>query len=361
MKFYTKDGILPNQGFVKPKIDRTQYVKGDGRLGVGELLMPGGHGWVDYIPELERQNEFFETMHCTVFNTLNPIESLAKIKYGEVWDKSERYNGVLGGLTPNGGSPHYVAESIRKFGVIEQASLPWTPDLNSFWKYSAPRPMSLNHINEGKQWLRQYSFGHDWVIASGNVVSQTARAVGEFFNFISTPEALIDALQYSPLGIAVLAWRIGPDGLAYKNRYEVDNHWTVLVDFEWNKYWLVRDSYRNEWIKLRWDYPISFAKRYSLEKTNADETDAEYIKTNYYTKNVKGDKTSTVYFVYSDKKHPYPNMVEYEKICDRWFVNRDFITVSQSALDLIEEGPVMSYDRIASIKPFSTIVDSVKK
>jgi hypothetical protein len=357
MKFYTKDGLLPNQGFVKPVIDRTQYKKGDGRLGAGEILMPGGHGWVDFLPQLERQNEFFETMHCGIFNTLNPIEAIAKKKWNEDWDKSERYTGVVGGCTPNGSSPHNIAESIRKFGIIKQESLPWTSNLNSFYEYSSPRPMQLKYINEGKEWLRKYSFGHDWVIASGGVVSQTARAVGMYFNLISTPNALIDALQYSPLGISVVAWRIGQDGLAYKNRYEVDNHWTVLADFDWGKYWLVRDSYRNEWIKLRWDYPISFAKRYSLEKTNADERDAEYIKTNYYARNVKGDKTSAVYFIYSDKKHLYTTPYDFDECGKR--LGKEITTVSQSALDLVPDGENMDWDRIKNTPFFNSIVDSV--
>ena len=53
-------------------------------------------------------------------------------------------------------------------------------------------------------------------------------------------------------------------------------------------------------------------------------------------------------------------MEHYNKICDRWFGTRYFKVVSQDALDLIEEGPVMDYDRIASIKPFHTIEQSIK-
>lgn len=363
MEYYKKPGLLPNQGFIKPKIEKEHFKRGDGKLGKGEILMPGGHGWGDYLPKLERQNEFFETMHCTVFNTLNPIEALAKRKFGEDWNKSERYNGVLAGISTQGGSPHEVAESIRKFGVIEQSSLPWTPDLNTFWKFSSPRPMTADKIEEGKQWLRQYVFGHEWVVTYGkSKLATSIYRLGEFFNFVSTPEALKDALQYSPLGVGVLAWpSFDSQGRAIKSRWQSDNHWTVLYDYVEGDHWKVYDSYYNCHVKLQWNYPIAFAKVYTLDKADFVDRDAQYIKDNMLGMNVKGTEKAGIYFIYAGKKYPYPSMEEYNRICDRWFPSRSYKVVAQDALDLIPEGYLLSYDKIASIIPFVNIKNSLTK
>jgi hypothetical protein len=363
MEYREDNLILENTGFKEPKRvifgKKKDYLKGDGHLG-GEELRPDGQ-WSDDIDdlELEVQNKYFETMHCWIWNTIRAICLLAWIKFGEKWDKSERYNGVLGGATPNGGSPHEGCESIRKFGLIPQEELPWTPDLNTFWEFSSPRPMLQKYINIGKEWLRRFSFKHDWVVWP-TFIGQLRYKLG--FN----TEQIIDenienmkqALKKSPLGAAVLAWQTR-NGLAYRSWNQADNHWTLIVGYVDGQYWIIHDSYLNCWRKAEWRYPWRWVKEFELDKTNADEQDAEYIKTHYYARNVKGDKVPTIYFVYSDKKHPYPNMDEYNKICDRWFSTREFITVRQEALDLLEEGEVMDYDRIQSIKPFYSIVDSV--
>ena len=367
MPFLTEGEILKNQGFIKPKVTKDQYQRG--QLGRGEVLMPGSHGWEAYLPQLERQNQYFETMHCTVYNTLNPIEALAKKKFGEDWDKSERYTGVLGGLSPQGGSPHSVAEAIRKFGTIQQSSLPWTPDLNTFREYSSHRPMTQDKLDEGRAWLRNYTFGHEWIVSYGRSKLATAiYQLGESFNLVSTPEALKDALQYSPLGISVLAWKFyqtGPNkGKAYKGRYETDNHWTVLYDYVEGDHWKVYDSYNNCFVKLEWNYPISFAKVYSLEKADYAEADAQYIRENMIGLNVKGDKKAPIYFIYNGVKHPYRTMAEYYNICDSYpmtFKDRSFKVVAQDALDLLAESFPMDKNRIEAEKIFIDIKDSLIK
>jgi len=194
MEFYKKDGIINGTGYVKPKIEKKHHKLGDGQFR-GEALMPDGHGWIDYMPELEIQNKFFETMHCTVFNTIRPLVALAKKKYGEDWDKSERYSGVLGKLGTNGGSAHVVAEGIRTKGVIDQELLPWTPDLNSFWKYSQPRPMTEEYLKEGRKWIRRYAFGHEWAISWGrSMFANMINHIEGIFHFSTKQDVLLIVL-----------------------------------------------------------------------------------------------------------------------------------------------------------------------
>jgi hypothetical protein len=363
MKFKTDNIILENTGFVEPKRvifgKKRDYLVSDGNLG-GEELRPDGQ-WADDIDdlELEPQNQYFETMHCWAWNTIKGITLLEYVKYGTKSNYSERYVGVNGGATPNGGNPHAGCEAIRTKGLIPQETLPWTPNLNTFWEFSSPRPMREEYLNIGKEWLRQYQFKHDWVVWPtfiGNMRYKLGFNVDQIID--ANIANMIVALRRSPLGCDVLAWQTR-NGMAYKTWEQGSNHWTLIVGYVYGQYWIIYDSYLNCWRKAEWRYPFKWVKEFELNKTNADEIDAEYIKKQYYGRNVKGDKTSAVYFIYSDKKHPYPNMVEYEKICDRWFGTRDFITVRQEALDLVPEGTVMDYDKIASIKPFYTITDSV--
>lgn len=363
---YQEDNILLNNtGFKEPKRvlfgKKKDYLSGDGNL-CGEDIKLDGQ-WVDDIDdlELEVQNQYFETMHCWIWNTIKAVCLLAWVKYKEKWNKSERYNGVLGGATPNGGSPHEGCESVRNYGLIPQEELPWTPNLNTFWEFSSPRPMAQKYINIGKEWLRKYSFKHDWVVWP-TFIGEMKYKMGFSINQIidENIDNMKQALKKSPLGAAVLAWQTR-DGMAYRTYTQGDNHWTLIVGYVDGQYWIIYDSYLNCWRKAEWRYPWRWVKRYELNKTNADELDAEYIKTAYYAKNIKGDNSSAIYFIYDNKKHPYPSMDEYNRICSQYFADDSYITVAQSALDLIEEGTPMILENIKNAEPFNTITESLKK
>lgn len=355
MEFLNKS-VKVESGFIKDKIEREHHKKGDGMF-AGEILQPSGQ-WTDYLPAVEPQNKYFETYCCTVFNTIKPVCILAKRKFGEDWDKAERFNSVLANIiSGHGGSPHTASETIRKNGVIEQSSLPWTEDLYNFWRYARPNPMTEPYLTEGNQWLRSYTFGHDWVYSLGSSrLKQWFASVGYKLGFKTIQEAMMDALQYSPLGVSVYAWQLR-NGLAYKNTWQQDNHWTCCVGYVKDQYWIIYDSYLNCNIKCEWGYPFGFVKRYSLDKADFADRDAEYIKLNMNATNVKGDLKAGIYFIFNGEKRPYRNTDEYNKICDRWFETRNFKVVANDALDLLPLGEVMDYDVINKIVPFFTPVN----
>lgn len=365
-KFIEQGEIISNDGFQEPKLvwfgKKKHWTKKNNQLGADEVIRPDGN-WSDLVDdlELEVQNKYFETMHCWIWNTIKAIVLIIYAKWGDKEDYSERYNGVLGGATPNGGSPHEGCESIRKFGLIPQEELPWTPDLNSFWKFSSPRPMLQKYLDIGKEWLRQYTFKHDWVVYP-TFMAKLKQSLGFKIDDIIdyNIREMKEALKKSPLGVSVLAWQMR-NGKAWREYYQIDNHWTLVVGYVEGQYWIAYDSYRNCWVKLEWRYPFRWVKEYRVGLNDIIQRDAMYIIDKFATRNVKGEKESAVYYIFGGKKHPYKNLEHYYKICDRWFGTREFKVVAQDALDLIEEGDSMDYDRIASIKPFHTIEDSIKK
>jgi len=350
MIFQTDNFILNNTGFKEPKRvifgRKRDYLRGDGHI-LGGKLRPDGQ-WIDDISQLalEVQNKYCETMHCWIWNTIKAVCLLIWVKYQKKVDYSERFSGVMGGATVDGGSPHNGCETIRKDGLINQEELPWTSDLNSFWKFSAPRPMLQKYIDLGKKWLREYSFYHDWVVWP-TIIGNLKRKFGYNVEQIIDKNIvdMVEALKDSPLGVGVLAWQTR-NGLAYKNWNQGDNHWTLIVGYIYGQYWIVYDSYLDCWRKLEWRYPFKWVKRYTVDETGAAQRDADYIKKNYWGMNVKGSESPAIYYIFNGKKEVYKSMDDYEYITSTYKLN-PYIVVSQDALDLIEEGEPRDRNKIA--------------
>ncbi len=252
-----------NKGFKPSKVLR--QIKKDQREGKtnysdlgGELeikfggfskVNPGGQ-WMDYTPDGEIQkNNIFDSFGCTMFNTENPIQTYMKKEFGISEEYSERYNGVLSNIRIGfGGSPHTVAESIRKYGLLPYTLLPFDDTITSAYKYYSPKPMTQNLIKEGQKWLDRFDFGHEWI-----------------WDF--SHENMKRMLEYSPLGVGVYAWVKNSQDIYYKPSWARDNHWTSIIGYKEGEYWIVYDSYKENgtFIKqLDWNYPFGFAKRYYL-------------------------------------------------------------------------------------------------
>jgi len=74
---------VKNYGFSVPKIDKTNYVSGDGRLLGASFLNPEGD-WSSWLPKYEPQAENYETWGCVPFGATSQIETMIKYLYGEV-------------------------------------------------------------------------------------------------------------------------------------------------------------------------------------------------------------------------------------------------------------------------------------
>ncbi len=233
--------------FIETPIFADEYIFGSNSKIQGDILRFDGD-WRGFTPPFEDQfKNGIESMSCTVYGTLNAIEILLKDQFGYAEDYAERFISTLAGTTHNGNSPHKVAETIRNYGLIEESRLPFSTDIRTWEEYYASIPLNLKI--EGKHWLRDWKFGHDWVITR-----DTPKA--------DKNELLTDALKFSPVGVSVFGWASDKDVYVKAGS---DNHWTLLVYGDVN-YWYVLDSYAPYIKKLSKDYDFGFAKRYSVDR-----------------------------------------------------------------------------------------------
>lgn len=351
--YHTHKVELKNTGFTKPKIKhfgkKKHWKKGDGNLG-GTVIRPDGQ-WVNDVQALplETQNQYVETMDCWSWNTNVAVEIMLWAIFNERFVSSKRFSNVMGGGTPNGGSPQDGCETVRKDGLLAEEELLWTAEQNTWQKFSSPRPIPQKLITSAKKWLRKYNFAHDWVVYSG-LFGKTKVAGGG-----NMQEAMWQALTQSILGCAVYAWpQADSNGMMTNPSYQF-NHWSKIVGGIYKQYWIDYDSYLNCWRKLAWNYPFRYVKRYEITQADMARTDADYIANNMPGKNVKGDASNGIYFIWNGYKLPYPSMDELAKIADTyWKGDKSFITVAQDALDLIPEGNPMLFDNIKNTPPFFT-------
>lgn len=245
--------LLPNghnPGFVPTEITEEQWVLGGANTIIGEPLTDGHWYAAGHVPDGERQgNPFMDSDNCTGFGYTNRVEILWHRLFGTWRNFSDRYVGIVAGTQPPGNDPHTVAEACRKSGLIDELDLPFTDAIDTVEKFYAPKPMNNNLIAKGTAFLREHTVRHEWVE--------------------SDKESLKNALRFSPIGIAVIAWYKGTDGMYYFPEGIKPNHDTTLIDFEDGSFWLIFDSYPDDdgsyFKKLRWDtvFPLR-SKRYAI-------------------------------------------------------------------------------------------------
>lgn len=235
-----EDKIVPDEHYI---------LGGHGSLG-GEYLQPDGQ-WTSYLPSIESQlNPLgFDAMACVTFGTLNALEILANRVYGQTRNWSDRFLAKVSGTTPQGNSPHHVAETLRKQGVPNEIDYPYSPAIKTWAEFYADISSALKSL--AIAFVNEFDFGHEWVAPQSDY--------------------LMEALKHSPLGISVPAWFKDENGLYYRPTGITDNHWVCLVGYKENEYWIVYDSYQQAGEgaesfvkKLRWDVRPSMVKRYSL-------------------------------------------------------------------------------------------------
>lgn len=254
---------MAKYGFLPPEILETDYLFGGQTKLKAEVLRPDGQ-WDSYLPVSEYQlKNGIETSNCTVYGSLNAIETLYNRLYGVSNDYSERYIGVLAETTEEGNSVNKVAEVIRKKGLIPEAVLPFNDTIKSWSAYYSPKPMTTEFLKLGENWLFFHGLGYEWVFNQYYLGDKKAR--------------LREALQISPLGISVSAWPEPKDGIYYKDGQE--NHWVCMYGYEEGKYWKIYDSYDDTKKKLDWNYDFRWAMRYSLwKKTLTEESKKNIIQ-----------------------------------------------------------------------------------
>lgn len=239
---------LPREyGYIEPEIQDEDYVLGAfTKLPKIELQKDGI--WYPYLPKYEPQfNERYDSYGCTVWGTENAIETFLNRLTKKEYNFSERFTYILAGITPPGADPHHIAEIIREFGLIEDKHLPFTKTYGEFLK---PKPMVANLLEKGQEFLKNFSFGHEYVFKNET-------------DGLKRLSLMKEALRYSPLGVSVTAWHENAKG-EFESQGKRNNHWCVCFRIdEFDRPWIF-DSYDQTIKILSKDHFIKTAKRYHL-------------------------------------------------------------------------------------------------
>lgn len=255
---------MTGHGFKFKPTEEGEWHVGSGlareRFGGIQELMPNGHGWKKYVPEGEKQNNGLETMACTIFGSLNALETLANYHGMKDFPKdcSERFSAILAKITPTGADPQTSCEAIRRWGVIPEGVLPFNEDIKTWPNFYHPDPMEEAFIKLGQDLLKKYVIGHEYVFNGGTGITPKA-------------DRLISALSRGTVCVSVCAWK-ERNGLYYKNPQDYDNHWVHLVDYKMGDYWVIRDSYSPFTKKIEWDTNFQTAKLYFLSANESGRT-----------------------------------------------------------------------------------------
>ena len=244
-----KENQITPTGYIEPVIDSSQYILGDGNL-IADPVLEEDEDWGewDFIEDL--QSKKFETYNCTGFNTAQAISKIIWRKYGEKFNPSARWIGIIAGTsaTKGGNDPHVVAEAIRKNGLIPDEMLPFSDDLETVDEYYSFKGADEAKCRAyAKDWLTKWEFNHDWVVT----------------HFTTDPTAMKYALRYSPLGGDVSAWLTNEQGLYV--RFGQSNHWTNIRGYNVNNP-KADDSYIPFKKELVPEFGFSFVKRYVVIK-----------------------------------------------------------------------------------------------
>lgn len=233
-----------NYGLVIAPRDPDAFVLGRANE-LPKVMLQNDGQWDNFLPIYEPQAEDFETCGCTVWGSQNAIEIYLKRITGIEPNYSERFNYILADITCPGADPHYVLESMRANGVINQSKLPMVATLQDFLM---PKPMSVEYLLEGQKW--PFVLQHEWVVQ------------GVDANWI---EKMKEALDYSPLCAAVHAW-IEKNGFYIRPNGGIDTHWCVIYGYVEGEYWKCFDSYDHSTKKLAWDFGFTFVKRLYVQE-----------------------------------------------------------------------------------------------
>jgi len=245
--------MIKEYGFIEPVIKEDHWVLG-GLGSIPKVKQKPEAGWPSLKILKERQNLRFETWNCTGFDTLQCIERLEFAITKKEVNYSDRWLGIVAGTKRPGNDPHKVAEAIRKHGLIPEEMLPWSEDLNNVDEYYSFKGADEDKCRaEGKKWLETHKFLHEWVFKGEHSLEERAKR-------------MIEALDYSPLGISVTAWF--KHGNVYVDNGARNTHWTSEIDYVTDVSWEADDSYLEEDSSTKhiaWEHNIRFCKRYYLE------------------------------------------------------------------------------------------------
>lgn len=194
------------------------------------------YDWRPYAPARERQ---YWIPFCVSFSRLNCAETIAK-RDGLDINLSDRELGVVSGTTLYGNSLEAVSEVFRKKGVRTEEQVPFTEHMVNF--SGADIWDEIFNIPEDRGEYRYKGGSHSWVYGL---------------------RAMVDALKYSPLQMAVGIGDTWEDeGVVRPPKNLITYHAVTLLYIDSSGYLYIQDSIGKEFKKLSPDYGITGCKSF---------------------------------------------------------------------------------------------------
>lgn len=232
-----KSGYKPSVHSPEHKQFRTSNELG------GAVLNVSGQ-WQPWAPaQDEQQNVGIEPEDCTSEGTMDGLQTLAQMLYNDSTEWSKRFLAYASNTTVEGNDPKTVIDTLEKVGVPPETDWPNTSELTTWAMFYTAPPQAI--YTKALEYLAQYAVDWEWV---------------------ATDQAsLMQALQYSPIGVSGFAWNFDPTvGYYTSPAGTTPCHWFVIIGYLANNYWVVFDSYEQNIKKLAWDFSFGEAMRYSL-------------------------------------------------------------------------------------------------
>lgn len=207
-----------------------------------------GQSWEEYLPVYEPQSKNeFETMACVSFSASNCLETLHKFRTGEEVNYSDRFLAKMSGTTQWGNYMSDVAESIRINGMIDEKVYQFNVYTWNEYYQAVPDPM----VKLGKQWLKEYYFGWQWVGGQDGVWGET----------------LSRAIKMSPISVSVQIGSPQNDKGYYINKPGGYGHVVMLYAVE-EDHFKCYDHYTNSFKKYDLNYKFGAGMGFSLKLKN---------------------------------------------------------------------------------------------
>lgn len=172
-----------NHGFIPEPIKETDYIAGQASGIEFEDRLPDTN-WTIYLPDEERQRiNGVETMSCVSFSAVNVCETQANyllannvfsdeartffLNNGYIvngkFNFSDKFIAILSETTKQGNYLTKVSDTIRKYGLIPEASLPFG-NPKTWEEYHDKTQITQAMLDLGKESLKYFLLQYEWVI-----------------------------------------------------------------------------------------------------------------------------------------------------------------------------------------------------
>jgi hypothetical protein len=213
----------------------------------GEIINPEGD-WSPYLPSEEDQRAGnSDTFACVSYGTLNAVEMLARLRFKDTKNLSDRFLAKISGTVPGqGNGPKKVADTLRHQWSVNE---PEWPDVMLVENFYAPIPEHLKTVAVARG--AEFEFGYQLIS--------------------NTPATIKQTLKRSPVCAAFTAWQ-EKDGVYVRIKGMQENHWATIVRVLDNGNYLVFDSFAPFLKEVKPEAAQSVAMSYYLNRQVVKES-----------------------------------------------------------------------------------------